>query len=204
MQKAKSSKANRKRCVWAEGEGLHTSYHDKEWGVPVYDDRLLFELLILEGMQAGLSWSTILKKREGFRLAFANFDAKKIARFDAKKVAVLLNNAEIIRHRLKINAAIKNAKAFLEVKKEWKSFADYIWHFVEHKPIQNNWQHAKQVPVKTIISDRMSKDLKKRGFSFVGSTICYAYMQAVGMVNDHISDCFRYSPVKKLGKKQKT
>lgn len=183
---------NKKRCSWCTSDPLYIAYHDKEWGVPVYDDKVLFEFLILEGMQAGLSWLTVLKKREAFRKAFANFDAKKIAKFDDDKVQLLLNNPGIIRNKLKISAAIQNAKSFLELKKESGSFAEYIWGFVDGHPIQNNWQSIKQVPAKTDISDAMSKDLKKKGFKFVGSTICYAFMQAVGMVNDHAKDCFRY------------
>lgn len=187
---------DKKRCVWCKDDPIYIAYHDKEWGVPIYDDQLLFEFLILEGMQAGLSWITVLKKRDAFRSAFLNFDAKKIAKFDARKVNSLMNDAGIIRNQLKINAAIQNAKAYLQVKKEWKSFADYLWHFVDGEPIQNHWKGFKQVPAKTDISDKMSKDLKKRGFKFVGSTICYAFMQAVGMVNDHTTDCYRYKKLK--------
>jgi DNA-3-methyladenine glycosylase I len=187
---------NKNRCIWCKKDPLYIHYHDTEWGVPIYDDKLLFEFLILEGMQAGLSWFTILKKREAFRAAFVNFDAKKIAKFDQKKIHLLLNNADIVRNKLKITAAITNANAFLEIKNEWDSFADYIWHFVDGKPIQNHWKNTNQVPAKTSVSDAMSKDLKKRGFKFVGSTICYAFMQAVGMVNDHVVDCFRYGKVK--------
>jgi DNA-3-methyladenine glycosylase I len=189
---------NKKRCAWCKNDPLYVNYHDTEWGVPIYDDRLLFEFLILEGMQAGLSWFTILKKREAFRAAFSNFDAKKIAKFDQNKINSLLNNTDIIRNKLKINAAIENAKAFLKVKNEEKSFANYIWRFVNGHPIQNHWGNISQVPAKTSISDGMSKDLKKRGFQFVGSTICYAFMQAVGMVNDHTIDCLRCKELKKL------
>lgn len=188
---------NKKRCAWCKDDPLYVAYHDLEWGVPIYDDRLLFEFLILEGMQAGLSWLTILKKREAFREAFYNFDAKKIVKFDQKKINFLLKNAGIIRNKLKITAAIENAKAFLKVINEWDSFAHYIWHFVDGHPIQNHWINIKYVPAKTSISDMMSKDLKKRGFKFVGSTICYAFMQAVGMVNDHAIDCFRYKELKR-------
>lgn len=188
----------KKRCEWCGNDPLYVAYHDKEWGKPIYDDRLLFEFLILEGMQAGLSWYTILKKREAFRLAFDNFNPNKIAKYNQHKVNQLLKNADIIRNKLKIQAAISNAKAFLAVKKEWGSFSDYIWHFVEGKPIQNIWDNKDQLPAKTEISDKMSKDLKKRGFKFIGSTICYAHMQAVGMVNDHTTRCFRY---KELAKK---
>lgn len=192
-----------KRCGWVNEDPLYIQYHDTEWGVPVFDDTHLFEFLILEGAQAGLSWITVLKRRENYRKVFAQFDAEKIARFTDAKKAALLNDASIIRNRLKIDAAIINAKAFLEVKKEFGSFSKYIWQFVEGKPIQNDWKSLKQVPASTEISDRMSKDLKKRGFKFVGSTICYAFMQAVGMVNDHVEDCFRCKEVKKLNKKAK-
>jgi DNA-3-methyladenine glycosylase I len=187
---------NKKRCAWCGDDPLYITYHDTEWGLPILDDRLLFEFIILEGMQAGLSWITILKKRKAFRTAFSNFDAKKIAKFDQSKINLLLNNAGIIRNKLKINAAIKNAQAFLEVQKEWGSFANYIWHFVDGHPIQNNWKKRSDVPAQTLISDKMSKDLKKRGFKFVGSTICYAFMQAVGMVNDHTMECFRHNEIK--------
>jgi DNA-3-methyladenine glycosylase I len=188
---------NKQRCNWCKSDPLYIEYHDTEWGVPIYDDKLLFEFLILEGMQAGLSWFTILKKRKAFRAAFSNFDAKKMIKFDQQKIQSLLSNEEIIRNKLKITAAVTNAKAFLEIKKEWPSFANYIWHFVNGRPIQNHWDNTKPVPAKTAISDVMSKDLKKRGFKFVGSTICYAFMQAVGMVNDHMIDCFRYKQIKK-------
>ncbi len=187
------------RCDWCSNDPLYIAYHDTEWGVPIYDDQLLFEFLVLEGMQAGLSWFTILKKRKAFRIAFDNFNAKKIAGYDSHKISLLLNNTGIIRNKLKIHAAIKNAETFLEIKNEWDSFSNYIWHFVNSHPIQNNWKNAKQVPTKTVISDLMSKDLKRRGFKFVGSTICYAYMQAVGMVNDHKTNCFRH---KELGKQK--
>lgn len=189
---------NKKRCGWCKDDPLYIAYHDTEWGVPIFDDRLLFEFLILEGMQAGLSWFTILKKREAFRSAFLNFDPHKIAHFNQSKIDLLLNDSGIIRNKLKIHSAINNAKAFFEVKNEWESFSNYIWHFVEGQPIQNNWKNLSKVPVKTFISDRMSKDLKKRGFKFVGSTICYAFMQAVGMLNDHVMDCFRHQEIKVL------
>lgn len=189
---------DKKRCGWCKNDPLYIAYHDMEWGVPIFDDRLLFEFLILEGMQAGLNWFTILQKRETFRVAFSNFNAKKIAKFDQRNINLLLNNAGIIRNKLKINAAINNAKAFLEVQNEWASFTNYIWHFVDNHPIQNSWKRLDQVPTKTVISDAMSKDLKKRGFKFVGSTICYAYMQAVGMVNDHTVDCFKHKEIKRL------
>ena len=167
-----------KRCKWSGNDPLYQKYHDEEWGVPVHNDRLLFEFLILEGAQAGLSWITILKKRKNYKKAFDNFNAKKIAKYDAKKVKELLNNEGIVRNRLKINAAIINAKAFLDVKKEFGSFDKYIWQFVGGKPIINKFKSIKELPAKTEISDAMSKDLKKRGFKFVGSTICYAFMQA--------------------------
>lgn len=182
---------NKKRCSWCSNDPLYIAYHDTEWGVPIYDDQLLFEFLILEGMQAGLSWHMILQKREAFRIAFDNFDAKKIAKYDQRKINLLLTNPGIIRNKLKINATVKNAESFLKVQKEWGNFSSYIWHFVDGHPIINHWKNVKQVPSKTDISDAMSKDLKKRGFKFVGSTICYAFMQAVGMVNDHTTDCFR-------------
>lgn len=181
---------NKKRCAWCTNDPIYIAYHDEEWGKPIYDDQLLFEFLILEGMQAGLSWLTILKKRQAFREAFANFDPEKISKFNQKKIDQLLKNEGIIRNRLKIQAAINNAKVFLEIKKEWGSFSNYIWQFVDNKPIKNHWKNIKEVPSKTIISDTMSKELRKKGFKFVGSTICYAFMQAVGMVNDHIADCF--------------
>lgn len=180
-----------KRCAWPKTE-LDIAYHDTEWGVPVHDDRLLFEMLILEGAQAGLSWSTILKKRENYRRAFDNFDARKIAKYNGRKVKALLADEGIVRNRLKVAATIQNAKAFLAVQKESGSFDVYIWQFVGGKPIQNRRQSLKDIPARTPESDAMSKDLLKRGFKFVGSTICYAYMQAVGMVNDHSGDCFRH------------
>ena len=185
------------RCAWATNEEL-IHYHDREWGVPLHDDRLLFEFLILEGAQAGLSWNTILKKREAFRDAFDHFEAKAIAKYDVRNIQELLNNAGIIRNRLKINSAIKNAQAYLEVQKEFSSFDQYIWQFVGKKPITNRWTTHQDIPCNTPESDAMSKDLKRRGFSFVGTTICYAFMQATGMVNDHTMDCFRYRELKKL------
>jgi DNA-3-methyladenine glycosylase I len=181
-----------KRCAWVNDDPLYIAYHDKEWGRPIHDEKLLFEFLILEGMQAGLSWITILKKRENYRKAFDNFNAKKIAKYDEKKIAALLENPGIIRNKLKVNSIINNAKALLKLQKESGSFADYIWSFVDGKPIKNHWKSLKQIPTANVISDKMSKDLKKRGFKFVGSTICYAFMQAVGMVDDHTQDCFCY------------
>ena len=179
-----------KRCEWATEEP-NLSYHDKEWGVPQHDDQKLFEFLILEGAQAGLSWVTILKRREGYRKAFANFDAKKVAKFNEKKISLLLKDESIIRNRLKINSAINNAKQFLKVQKEFGTFDKYLWGFVDHKPIKNKFKKLSDLPSSTMASEKMSKDLKKRGFNFVGPTICYALMQAIGMVNDHTTGCFR-------------
>jgi DNA-3-methyladenine glycosylase I len=184
-----------KKCVWSLKSPLEEQYHDLEWGVPVHDDRLLFEFLILEGAQAGLSWSTILKKREGYRKAFNNFDSEFVANYDDKKINALLANPEIIRNKLKINAAVTNAQAFLKVQQEFGSFDEYIWRFVDGAPKQNVWKNMAEFPVTTAESDAMSKDLKKRGFKFVGSTICYAHMQATGMVNDHTIDCFRHAEI---------
>ncbi|HAK59571.1 MAG TPA: DNA-3-methyladenine glycosylase I [Nitrospiraceae bacterium] len=186
------------RCEWAGADPLYHAYHDTEWGVPIHDDRALFEFLILEGMQAGLSWLTILKKRENFRKAFDDFDATKIALYGAGKIQELLGDKGIIRNRLKIESTVKNAQAFLRVQKELGTFNDYLWQFVDNRPIQNAWKSLKQIPPTTTRSDALSKDLKQKGFSFVGSTICYAFMQAVGMVNDHIVDCFRYREVARL------
>lgn len=185
------------RCIWAGEDATYIDYHDKEWGVPVYDDRLLFEFLILEGAQAGLSWITILKRREHYRKCFDHFDAVKIADYSAKHCEKLLSNPGIIRNRLKVQSVITNAQAYLAIKQEYSSFADYIWQFVNDKPIQNQWKSHQQVPATTSESDTLSKELKKRGFKFVGSTICYAYMQAVGMVNDHVVTCFRHNEVKR-------
>ncbi|HEY7350961.1 MAG TPA: DNA-3-methyladenine glycosylase I [Ktedonobacterales bacterium] len=182
------------RCAWAKSP-LMMQYHDEEWGVPVHDDRKLFEFLILEGVQAGLSWETVLKKRASYRVAFDQFDAARIAAYDQRKVAQLLANENIIRNRLKIAAAIQNARAFLAICAEYGSFASYIWQFVGGQPRTNTWRTLADVPAQTPESAAMSKALKKRGFAFVGSTICYAFMQATGMVNDHTSDCFRYSLV---------
>ena len=187
-----------KKCVWALSSALEEKYHDQEWGVPVHDDRLLFEFLILEGAQAGLSWSTILNKREGYRKAFDNFDAQKISQYNDEKVLQLLKNPEIIRNRLKVNAAITNAKVFLTIRQEYGSFDSYIWQFVGGKSIQNQWQQFNQIPVTTLESEQMSKSLKQKGFKFVGATIGYAYMQAIGMVNDHTNDCFRHQQIKAL------
>lgn len=186
----------KKRCRWCGEDLLYIDYHDKEWGVPVHDDRKLFEMLNLEGAQAGLSWITILKKRKNYVKAFDKFNAKKIIKYDQKKIDELLQNEGIVRNKLKINAVITNAKSFLEIQKEFGSFDEYIWQFVGGKPIINKFQTLKNVPAKTKESDAMSNDLKKRGFKFVGSTICYAFMQACGMVNDHTTDCFRYKELK--------
>lgn len=182
----------KQRCGWSTSDPLYLEYHDKEWGVPVYDDRMLFEMLILEGAQAGLSWITILRKRQNYRKAFDRFDARKIARYDMRKVRQLLRDEGIVRNRLKIEATINNAKAFLAVQNEFGSFERYIWQFVAGKPKTNRRRTLKEIPPKTEDSDTMSKDLKKRAFRFVGSTICYAFMQAVGMVNDHVTSCFRH------------
>jgi len=184
------------RCAWVPTDDpLYITYHDEEWGVPEYDDRRLFEMLLLEGAQAGLSWITILRKRENYRRAFDGFDAEKIARYKPKKIASLLDDSGIVRNRLKVNTAVTNAQLFLDVQNEYGSFSDYLWQFVDGKPIINTWQSLSDVPSATPESDAMSKDLKKRGFKFVGSTICYAYMQSLGMVNDHTTDCFRYRQV---------
>ncbi len=183
------------RCQWCGEDELYQHYHDHEWGVPCYDDQHLFEMLILEGAQAGLSWITVLKKRDNYRQAFDQFNAKKIARYSEEKIAGLLQNPGIIRNRLKVNAARINARQFLQIQAQYASFSDYIWQFVDGSPMINHWQEMSQIPATTLQSDTMSKDLKARGFKFAGSTICYAYMQAVGMVNDHTTDCFRYSQI---------
>jgi DNA-3-methyladenine glycosylase I len=191
---------DKKRCEWVPVDNpLYVKYHDEEWGVPIHDDQLLFEFLILEGMQAGLSWLTILRKRENFRTAFDHFDPRKIARYNEKKIQELMQNSGIIRNRRKIEAAVQNAKAFLEVQAEFGSFDTFIWQFVEGKPMINHWKTLKEIPAKTPLSDTISKELKKRGFKFVGSTIIYAHMQATGMVNDHTVDCFRYQEVQSVG-----
>jgi DNA-3-methyladenine glycosylase I len=184
-----------KRCRWAEFDPLLAEYHDKEWGVPVHNDRKLFEFLMLEGAQAGLNWLIILKKRDGFRKAFEGFDPKKVARFSNADIRRLLENKEIIRNRLKINAAVTNARQFTSVQEEFGSFDDYVWQFVGGKPLQHRFRSMSSIPPKSKESDRMSVDMKKRGFKFVGSTVCYAFMQATGMVNDHVTNCFRYSEV---------
>lgn len=191
------------RCPWAGNDDLMVDYHDKEWGFPVYDDRVLFEFIILEGCQAGLSWSTVLKKRENYRKAFDNFDAVKIARYRQKKIDTLLNNPGIIRNKLKVNAAVKNARGFLDIQKEFGSFAKYIWSFTENKPIVNKWKTLKEMPAETELAKTISKDLKKRGFSFVGPTIIYSFMQAVGIVNDHLISCPQHKEVQKYYKRLK-
>ncbi len=185
------------RCEWCGTDPLYVKYHDEDWGVPVHDDRKLFEFLILEGTQAGLSWITILKKRENYKNLFDDFDVIKVSKYTEKRIAKLLENPGIIRNKLKVNSTVTNAQAFIKTQKEFGSFDKYIWQFVDGKPIVNKFSSLKEIPVKTIISDLMSKDLKKRGFKFVGSTICYAFMQATGMVNDHTTKCFRYKEVMK-------
>ncbi len=186
------------RCDWGTASPLYIDYHDNEWGVPLHDDRKLFEFLVLEGAQAGLSWETVLKKRHNYRKAFDNFDPRKISQYGNKKIEALLGNKGIIRNRLKIVSAINNAKRFLDVQKEFGSFDTYIWQFVDGRPIINRYKSIHELPATTKVSDAMSKDLKKRGFKFVGSTICYAHMQATGMVNDHIVDCYRYKEIRAL------
>jgi DNA-3-methyladenine glycosylase I len=184
------------RCAWAKGD-VYIAYHDREWGVPLHDDRALFEFLVLDGAQAGLSWLTILRKRDNYRRAFDHFDARRIARYDARKIRSLLADPGIVRNQLKIQSAVRNARAFLAVQKEFGTFDRYIWSFVGGQTIQNQWPSLKQIPARTPESDAMSKDLVKRGFNFVGSTICYAFMQAAGMVNDHTTDCFRHEAIRK-------
>jgi len=192
----------RRRCHWAPvGKPLYVAYHDRQWGVPEHDDRTLFEMLILEGAQAGLSWETILNKREAYVRAFDRFDPRKVARYDARKVRRLLADPGIVRNRLKIAAAITNARAFLAAQEEFGSFDRYLWRFVDGVPKQNAWSEHRQIPARTAESDAMSKDLKRRGFTFVGSTICYAYMQACGLVNDHVTACFRYREVARMAGK---
>jgi len=190
---------NMERCPWSTNDEIYIRYHDEEWGVPVHDDNKHFEFLVLEGAQAGLSWLTILKRRENYRKAYDNFDPAKVANYDEAKVAELLANAGIIRNRKKIESSINNAKRFLEVQQEFGSFDKYIWRFVDHKPVINSWKTLTEIPAKTELSEQISKDLKKRGFSFVGSTIIYAHIQAIGLVNDHLVSCFRYDQLKKYG-----
>ena len=191
--------ADKNRCGWCGADPLYVAYHDEEWGVPVYDDQTLFEFLILEGAQAGLSWSTILKKREGYHRAFDGFDVEKVARYDGIKISALLTDPGIVRNQLKIGSAVTNAQAFLKIRDEWGSFSDYIWSFVDGRPIQNSWRSLAEIPAKTPLAEALSKDLKKRGFRFVGPTIIYAHMQATGMVNDHLVDCFRYAEIVEMG-----
>ena len=186
------ARTEKQRCWWPGTDALYIDYHDREWGVPVHDDRRLFEFLVLEGAQAGLSWITILRKREAYRAAFDAFDPEKVARYDARRVEKLLKNEGIVRNRLKVESAVKNARAYLEVQEEFGSFAQYQWSFVDGRPVVNRFKDKKQIPPRTPLSDAISKDLKQRGFSFVGSTIVYAHMQAVGMVNDHVVTCFRH------------
>lgn len=187
------------RCDWVGDDPLYIAYHDEEWGVPVHDDRKLFEMLILEGAQAGLSWSTILNKRDNYRAAFDNFDPRKVAAYGEEKITALLDNPGIVRNRLKVRSAVQNAQSFLRIQEEFGSFDAYIWQFVDGRPLQNNWRSLSEIPAQTAESQAISKDLKKRGFNFVGPTICYAFMQAVGMVNDHVVSCFRYEEIKAGG-----
>jgi len=189
----------KKRCEWSTQDPLYIAYHDEEWGVPVHDDVHLFEMLTLEGAQAGLSWLTILKKRDNYRKAFDGFRPERVAQYDSKKVAELLNDSGIVRNRRKIGSAIQNARFVLEIQREHGSLDSFLWSFVKNAPIQNTWKRLKEIPPRTGESDSMSKELQKRGFKFVGSTICYAFMQAVGMVNDHVTSCFRYKEVRRLG-----
>lgn len=192
----------RHRCTWCGDDPLYQQYHDEEWGVPLRDDQKLFEFLLLEGAQAGLSWITVLRKREHYRAAFDDFDAQKIARYTPARIEKLLQNPGIIRNRLKVESAVRNARAYLNIKEKQASFADYLWQFVDGKPVQNCWNSIREVPASTPQSDHMSKVLKKDGFNFVGSTICYAHMQATGMVNDHTVDCFRHQECRKLAAKK--
>lgn len=187
---------DKKRCAWCGNDPLYTAYHDEEWGVPVYDDATLFEFLLLETFQAGLSWITILRKRENFRKAFDSFNYKKIAKYQQSKIDSLLQDSGIIRNKLKIHSAVTNAQAFMQIQKEFGSFSNYIWDFVDGKPIRNGLKTMSEIPANTALSDKLSKDLKKRGFKFVGTTVVYAHMQATGMVNDHTTDCYRYKELK--------
>lgn len=194
-----NNKAAKQRCPWCEDTfEQYVAYHDEEWGVPIYNDRKQFEFLILESAQAGLSWSTVLKKREGYRQAFAEFDPQAVARFDQNKIAELLQNPEIIRNRQKVEAAVNNARRFLEIREEFGTFSDYIWSFVDGAPIQNEWKRMEQVPATSPESDRLATDMKNRGFKFIGSTILYAHMQATGMVNDHLVSCFRHPKITEM------
>jgi DNA-3-methyladenine glycosylase I len=191
---------NQTRCAWCTNDPLYTAYHDEEWGVPQHDDRRLFEMLILEGAQAGLSWLTILRKREHYRKAFHRFDVERMARYGERDLSRLLADAGIVRNRLKIEAAVGNARAYLKIVEGFGSFDRFIWRYVDNRPVRNAWRSGSEIPSRTTDSDRMSKDLKARGFKFVGSTICYAFMQAVGMVNDHVVPCFRYLEVKQIAR----
>lgn len=189
---------NIKRCSWAKTTPEYIAYHDEEWGVPVHDDRKLFEFLVLEGAQAGLSWSTILGKRANYKRAFDGFDPSKVSRYTKKKIQSLLQDTGLVRNRLKICSAISNAQHFLSIQAEYGSFDQYLWSFVNHRPIQNQWHHSSLIPTRTDLSDALSKDLRRRGFKFVGSTICYAYMQAIGMINDHTAECFRHREIQDM------
>lgn len=192
-----------KRCAWCENDELYTKYHDEEWGVPVFDDRKQFEFLVLESAQAGLSWLTILRKRESYRKAYDNFNPITVAKFDDRKIEELMKYEGIIRNEKKIRASVNNAKRFIEVQKEFGSFSKYIWKFVDYKPIINSWKNESEIPAKTELSEVISKDLKKRGFEFIGPVIIYSHLQATGLVNDHIIDCFRYDQINQMRKKVK-
>jgi DNA-3-methyladenine glycosylase I len=194
--------ASRRRCEWAGNDPLYHAYHDQEWGVPLHDDRMLFEFLCLEGAQAGLSWLTILKKRDNYRKAFAAFDPQSVARFDRRRIERLLQDPGIVRNRLKVESAVDNARAFLRVQREFGSFDAWIWDFVDGVPLQNRWRRMSELPAQTPLSQSISKELRQRGFRFVGPTIVYAHMQATGMVNDHIVGCFRHEPVRRLGRRR--
>ncbi len=198
----KAETRTKKRCEWGVSDPLYVKYHDREWGTPLHDERGLFEFLVLEGAQAGLSWLTILRKRENYRKAFDRFDPRKVARYSAADVRRLLADPGIVRNRLKIESAIRNARCALAAAEEFGSFDSFIWRYVDHRPLQNAWRTLAEIPARTALSDRMSKELKKRGFSFVGSTICYAFMQAVGMVNDHVVGCFRHEELKKMARQR--
>ena len=189
---------NKHRCTWAGSDPIYVRYHDSEWGVPLHDDRRLFEFLVLEGAQAGLSWLTILKKRDNYRMAFDRFDPERVASYDAKKIAALLADAGIVRNRLKISSAVRNARVIIDIRYEFGSFDAYLWRFVDGRPKQNRWQTLAEIPTETAESRSLSKDLLRRGCTFVGPTICYAFMQAVGMVNDHLMDCFRYEEIARM------
>ncbi|MCU0579413.1 MAG: DNA-3-methyladenine glycosylase I [Desulfobacterota bacterium] len=189
------------RCAWTGSDPLYVAYHDEEWGVPVHDDQRLFEMLVLEGAQAGLSWLTILRKREGYRRAFHGFDIEQVAAYSRADMERLLTDHGIVRNRLKIEAAVRNARGVLAIREEFGSLDSFLWDYVDHRPRQNAWKSLVEIPARTELSDRMSKDLQKRGFNFAGSTICYAFMQAVGLVNDHTVDCFRYAPVAHLARR---